>query len=452
MILSRAANGVIAASLILVSLVFSGCQPTPEKDVVKGAREAQYSAQVDEGANAAALKEFGNRWEETEQSENGKLKLIVNADIVIPETEKWPVFRAKQNGYTQETADFLIKELLGDTQLYKAGKPLTKADYMEMLMQTKADMADAAENPDKYEYTQEEFKERISELEEAMANAPDKTDYKEATTKLEDDGSGGTSVQVAGDTGKGANGSVWIQNDKTGLGNSFVLYDDTGIEMTGENYCDSYTVLYNDDTTTGSPKLSEQDAKTQAEEFLKRIGAEDYSFEGTVYRYGIGNDFESYSYCAYGLVFTKSYNGVNRIIANQDDSIVGGIGNYDDGDGQYAFLERNDAITVIVDDSGVCGMEWYSPSEITQTETEDVKLLSADEIKTALLNVIKSKYSYMGAGDDAVEIKIGKLKLGYASTNIKDVYGEYRLTPAWVAYDENGEPLIGINATDGSIV
>lgn len=445
----------ILASLLLLA----GCQPTPEQEIVHQLTEEQYSKTASPGANLEVLRQAGEKWEESFTAYNGKLKVRISADIQTPNHDEWPVYRIKLVDYTQDIIDPIVNIIFGDAvnSLERLGKAWTKDDIMDMIIDKKAEI-EMKKKDERYTDTSlEELEEGLEELEQLMERAPETSDYEKTTAQLEKDSGGIVGIQACAETGRGAKASLWVENDMGRGYGSFLRYWNTGISMQDQNACDQYTNIFPTDTYTVDIQKTREEALQEAEDFLKSIQVTDYKFEGSEKAYGVykvqTQSSEQFSQVAYGFVFTRPYNGLPRsVLSVWDDYITGGTGNMSDGS-SYRLALENDSITVIVDDEGIAGLQWYSPTEISGTDTENVPLMPFDEAKNAIRNGLKTKYTYLeeNPDSDAQEIEITQIRLGYVVTNIKDNYSEYRTVPAWICY--NGDtPVVGINATDGSVL
>ena len=434
-----------------IIVLLAACQATPQTKAVHGAQEEQYTQAEDADANNAVLEAFGEAWNESMESYGGKLKVNINAEVRIPEAREWPVYRASTVDYTQEQVDTIADALFVDSELMSKDRQLSKEDFMYMLLDSKEALAEAKANNASDEEIQD-IERHIENIQKDMQDVPDVTEYESVTKELVKDESGNTYLRASVNTGKGAEAYIWVQNNETGTSETSIFYADTGIAMSNERYCSMHDRLYSTDKIEGEPSFAEDEAITKAVEFLQKLKISDYTLEGSVCKYGDLQEDESYKYCAYGVIFTRQYNGVNRKVTYEDDRIISGTGTLDDGE-EYIQLSKNDKITVIVDESGVTGMLWFCPSQIVSTETENVALMNEADTKNAIISALKSRYSFKEEdGEDILELDIKAIELGYAAANVKNVNNEYRLVPAWVVYDSANEPILGINATDGSIL
>jgi len=111
-----------AVTAIVCALAFISCQPTPEEEAVvnKGGSVA-LEAKRDRAAGATL--QVDEHW--TDSLSADRFVVHIDADVIVPDVEKFPVVGVAPRDFTQEDADTIIKGLFGDQQLYA---PKTEAD------------------------------------------------------------------------------------------------------------------------------------------------------------------------------------------------------------------------------------------------------------------------------------------------------------------------------------
>lgn len=76
-----------------------------------------------------------------------------------------------------------------------------------------------------------------------------------------------------------------------------------------------------------------------------------------------------------------------------------------------------------------------------------------EKIENALADALKVRYAYVedeNASENHITVK--KERLNCAKINVKDVFNEYRIAPAWFFCDENDKVVRILNATDMSML
>ena len=436
--------------LIFVSLMFMvSCQQTPTVTTIVQQDEEKYSIEDTDGSNKQILSNISSSWADHISAYDNKVIIDINAEIDIPQTEQWPIYKICRRSFTQDEVDKYVYTIFGDAEFERMGKALTKSDYMSIILQAKQTLEEIKANPDDFYITVEEAEEEIRMLTEEMEKAPESSDYNAASSEFWKDGDGSTILQISTETGKDAKAFFQVNNDDKRISSTYLRYADTGIQLNGENYCYGYDQVFESDTYTTELNKDISVAVVEADKFLEDLGIEDYKYTGISKKYGYSNDGINYIYCAYGLIYTRTYNGVNRSLISNEDYIVGGTRTGANGE-SYNLSIKNESIIIAVDDTGVAGMNWFTPMEVVETENNNVLLSDFSDVQDSIINALKSHFSY-NANSESKNITITDVKLCYAVINIKNNYDEYRVIPAWVCYDGT-TPVVGINAVDCSLI
>ena len=456
---------VLVICMMLMAGVLAGCQETPEESIIKYREEEQYAAPpVEEQVNGEVFEKIPGHISERIVEYNGKVILNIDADVVFPERERWPVYRVRLHRLTYGEAEKYITALVGDAPLKQENKALTKEDYMRMIRDYQAAIAEIRGGSDAYEGTIEEFEEKIAEAKQLMAGAPSEADYESFKFDKSKKNERVNSIEVFADIREEANPIFTMSDDPYG---SWFTYADTGRKgMEGSRGCDDYTdIFYSVDTVTKVIQKDEQTAVKEAEEFLRQIGIQGMTPEGTVLPFGYETkDLLTYDYCAHGIVFTRAYNDIPRAYLGDDSTKYIVDAENEKGEiEQYTLHADNEVLIVMVDDEGPVQLRWTAPDEITEIENENVKLVDFDRVCGAFQDALKLNYAYIPQNEQIltpeefadlppVELNIREIRLSYARIRIPNNYQEYRVVPAWVLYDGNGEAVLAINATDMSTV
>ena len=114
-----------------------------------------------------------------------------------------------------------------------------------------------------------------------------------------------------------------------------------------------------------------------------------------------------------------------------------------DGDFSYGL--------VMVNDSGIIGLELPISYNVDGTITEDSTLLSFDSAMEAMETAIEKECDLKGN----TKCTFDYIELNYFPVKSPDDPNEYTFVPAWVAYGSYHGPIMGrvvINAIDGSLL
>lgn len=426
-----------------LALGSAGCQPTPEQGVIQYRQEAQYTQSAEETANATVLADAPARWEASWEKYGGKVSIKVDADVDIPEKEQWPVYTTQLVNFSQDRTDELVKGIFQDRELEESYKTPDKEFYRQQIIEARATIQDMKENPEQYDNTVEDVEESIQEYERLLQEAPEQSFYEKGTSKLKN-ANGNTGLNICADMGRKARAWLWIVNDDANNQGAALFYRNTDLVQDDPRLCDNYVEIFEDEEAVKQVSKSQTNAVAEAQAFIEQLGLSgELGQDGRILRFGTGFA-EPFEQMAYGVVFTRLYNGLPRISRQSDDLLV-------EKTEEYTVNTRNERCIVVVDDMGVAGVEWYSPVEITQMETENVALLDFSEIQRVFENMISVGNAF---GDYAERdtMEISAVRLRYAQINIPNDMEHFRAVPAWYFMGKDGEVYMALNATDGSMI
>lgn len=426
------------------------------------------------------------------------VKVKVDANVDIPQTDKLSVFKVKRKEFTQEEVDKVRMALLGDTQLCDgvAATIRTKKDV-------EADMAEAKRcieaNKDDSEMV-EEYQMWIDELQAEYDDVPDKGKMNPIDAKLinvsekynenpEDDywswqhdlNPDGEVLYTVSEDKKSV---FYVQNNadhgsKIHFDSSIVeinttvgglLYDGVTVNETNlqnfmningvENYithgfdmCDGTQKPITDNSVS----LTLEDSQKKAEEFLAEIGVNDFTFlEGGLYNENMKLNQDYYRNC-YILKYCREINGVPLMQTSGTKHHEGW-----EGDEYVKQTWSAEMIEFRIDDSGIIGFKWNCPLEITETLVEQTTIKSFDEVKDTFENMIAVN-NINDEPDVSTEIDIDRVTLSYSRISDKDNYDTGLIVPVWAFHgrdklsyympDESYYRVqMCINAIDGTVI
>jgi hypothetical protein len=208
-----------------------------------------------------------------------------------------------------------------------------------------------------------------------------------------------------------------------------------------------------------------EDAKATSEEFIKKLGISNMSCE----YYSIKSQHDNF--IDYKLVYTKKYDSLSQTYTTQEIQ-------HDSAD-IYTAPWKYEELIISVDNTGVYDFLWNSPTKVTKTLSDSVKLLSFNKTMDIFKNQIQFKVVWDNKEDAIIDRKlfIDEIRLGMMRVNIKDSIDEYMVIPVYDFFgeevltysdkqpggyilDENNQCVsrkerfsyITINAIDGSII
>lgn len=460
----RILSGVFAFALSALCLL-SGCQPTPDNPPVVNKNDGQLEEKMQ--ATPAPVKpyEAPAHWSETEEGE--KLIIVIDTDIQLPDVNAYPVVKLEPTAYTQQQIDDMVHYFVGDKPLYLPPVK-TKADYDEEIIEAKR----PPENEGDFFIIDWDPSERVKELEEKRAAAPDDSPVISADTTLtykkdyvtgEDVTQYGKNfLSVCFENEDGGDGTVMANNYfKDGnfvLSPSFTYRrSDAGFvsESTYRNAIDGGE-SEEDCGWTGAGALfdkvavNEQDAKAKAEQVIGDLNIK-------------------------GLMLVKCEKAVSPNVPEKSGYELeytrqnGGIAAYWFGGGRYAEGEAlpaysppfgEEVLRFDISKDGIEVFSWWGYSHEVEKVSDNVALLPFEEVKQKLKNQIFYKKSFDDLAD-TVTVLSAELRMGYIG--VKEKRSQALLIPVWVfettlSFNDQGSSVqfpddtYVLNAIDGGVI
>ena len=476
--------------MCILSLFFLyACQSTPEKDIVinKG------GGKFEETIYASAVPANRISTPQTEKREflttDQKTKITVDAKVVIPDIDNYPIAKVVDYVFDQEAATRIIKGIFGDKKIYNVREEtdLTKDEIMTLILEIKAGVGSGLKENDPKAY-EELIKPDIDRLERLYVNAPEIFIPKEASGLFD---TIGDSKPQSSNTGEEADSQkpsqmqsemqLILVEAEMGKDRNAELYLE--IYMSGKKARMGYNNLYKNQAFAGglvtnnidSPpglSISFDDAKKIAIQTVADMNIQNMCLDA----YGITPSGEGYQNVetydelpkCFAFYFKKTINSINETYV---DCRLGEQLGDNDSEGGYIYNSEDEYLEVFVNDSGVLHMYWINPTSITEITNTNVELLAYDEIMSRFEQQIKINKAFSADYLLSVDIHIEKIVLGLARIPSKNEPGVYLLVPAWdfigysttVIQEDNGRKdehtdlsigrsFLTINAIDGSII
>ena len=503
---------LVAAAFAL--LLLTGCAENPDSDIIihkdmeKLIDEAQ---QTDE--SKAEVSDFQQYDHYTADLENEGLHVTVHADadVDIPQAEKLSVFRVKQHTFTDADIAPFRQAFFGDTPLYDGilMAQETKADIEPQIANARARLDEVTALEPKTddeardrETMMQEHQRWLDALQERYENAPFEASLVPTDGKLQN---------VAEKLASGENTHYWqwlsdleseevvemrtadnhaslfVSNNPdrgnclcysaspvgtefmTILGtmyrhdlrnakkkpNSDILLLDGGLDPSTK-----LTPIPND-----SAELSQTDAQKQAEDFLQKVGLEDFAFsEGGKYQVYLDlrtKDGNHYKQTCYVLHYYRSFDGVML------DQASGMKFAEDWEGGSYRKQEwSGEAIEFMINDTGIVGFSWNAPLEILETVVDHASLQPFDTVRDTFERMMPMTGASKNPENLGADISIDRVTLSYSRISEKDSFDTGLVVPVWGFRGTRKEVMVGegygmnptyytqmaINAIDGSVI
>jgi hypothetical protein len=238
----------------------------------------------------------------------------------------------------------------------------------------------------------------------------------------------------------------------------------------------STVYTYELDAKSSGLTISEEQARSFASEFLKKLNLQDeYSIynsqlvSSNIYSVKSGlilNRPESLSEKYYVFDFTRVRGGVpTNVIDGMPEMVTDATNTQPKGDEAYSYFPDQERMQMLVNDSGVISFYWRNHDDSAETTNENASLLPFDKIQDIIEG--SSVYpKFFSSGDKNAELKITDIELGNMRVKSPDEQDRYLIIPVWDVIGKKVEPdsdsskkgempemsFLTINALDGSII
>lgn len=479
----------ILLAVIIAAALFTGCQPTPEENVVVQKDMEQMidmALQTPEVSSGTLTERLGapETYATNIEAHNGDLTVSVNAAVTIPDATGISVVRVGRHYFTQEEANRMLDVFLQGATLYEIDLSLTKAEIQEKLMRYYA-MRDGSipididgENPD----DPERLEQVIADYEAMLADAPETKTAVPANTEFH------TPEMLVNPDAKVIEGVAEVG------GNAAYLYINNG--LFGENDVEAIFINAKPQITDGFDTcpyrelsdemlsgvqvpdnftMTESQAQEAAEDILVRLGITGMAcvdIQYAVMAEGFIGDvmlepgaviapqqLENGKW-AYSLQFQRAVNGIPVTLTEHYGN---GLTDENDVSEPWPYERLN----IIMDETGVVYFDYLSPCLVEDTVTENSALLTFPEVTSVFEKMFPIIYGYVtDAGVDyALRVKITEARLGLMRITEENSRHTGLLIPVWdffgyvtvvpeggAPYEQTNGSLLTMNAIDGSII
>lgn len=158
----------------------------------------------------------------------------------------------------------------------------------------------------------------------------------------------------------------------------------------------------------------------------------------------------------YGLRYTRNINGIPVNV----DSVHGGGGDGSD------YTIGNENVCITVNDDGVCWLNYSNPLKTGDIVEENVTLLPFEDIMDVFEKVSILSIQHLEIQEDLIEnvMDIREIRFGYMAVKQSESIGGYYYIPVWDFYgvyypnygqpdrESDDEPVFTVNAIDGTVI
>ena len=470
----------IYALLIIIMILMSACQPTPEGLIVQNKADddlqeaiAQTATPIPDDVNASdgnvisetasaiqhatRSKEPIDYIEDKSSNASNTVTVEIDADVINSQPDNIPVAKIAPKELTEDEVKQMVQAFFGNSQLYS--RDLTKEDYDEWILSKQLELNDeeklkvyaADRNIEDLSEARNQIQEAIDRMKRERQSASDSrvtADYSELYSEH------GFDLFI--DTRRGFLGNVLASKDRVII---TAFNDDNSYYLERDYISDTSIDLNSTDSQF-------QEAKQMANDLISEINVD--SVLGDVYLvddydYIGGPNRQFYVFC-FEMVINKT--SIEHVLES------GALTYY-----EYEIPREHTRLEVWIEDDQFVQLRYRMPMDITEVLNDNVAI--SIDYNQAI--EFAKKYAYVNYVDtygnfSEAKLNVTKIELIMVRTKEKE-NGDYIIVPAWnfsgtlsrkwkeqrSDADENGwstikgtygygDSLIVINALDGTTI
>lgn len=430
--------------MVIVICFITACQPTPDTNAVVQRDNVEKIVLEKSKEDTPAPYEYKapEKWVEKVTLKGQKKNVVFDADVVIPDTNMFPVAQAVPTTFTQEMADKIRTHFIGDQTLIEP-KQITKADYDEMIVREKAGRYDG----DEYYINQDAIDFLIQERE----NAPEFSEQKDITD---------FSIE-----GEGYDAVVKDNEECSIFVNETMIW-----------YTDDYgwfSTLWDSDPSIGiymsdvdvEIRISEDETIEIGNNTLESLGIEGLTVVDAEPLYFYDNDNQDVTKpnrTGYALQYMRGVQGLSPVYMSSGGMAAGQQFDYTPPMGR-------EVLWMLIDDTReVRCFRWINPMCITDILLSNIELMPFDDVKQRLIDQLTYEKAFTDDEAYCFDLVVNEIRLAIDLIPVKDNNTACLYVPCWyLSYREyvkegEGDPRwypegrpsshIIINAIDGGSI
>ena len=424
-------------ALVVLLLILSACQPTPEKEpvVVKTEDYVAEAIQPKDGTHdkydAPNNVEFHN--------EISGLDLTINAPVVIPQTDVYPVAEIEKAAFDETYYRNVMRFFYPDEQWVETPQE-TKRDILERMSY----LTSLAEESDT------DVANELIELQQRLATAPDDS---AAIPFSFNDLPGKTFFEAYHYNENTATYAVLVAQMN---GNTYQYRRDSDSYWVRESNAE--TLEQKNDFTSTNPKLESESAMGIAQDAMKNLGA-DLNMKFSFMEKAIAYNDKGLQGIGWIIFFIRDCGGLQATYMDEWRIWKGSPppSNAAPWESEYMYI--------IVDENGkIAQYDVRGAGEQVAIIAENTQLMPFDDILDRIKQQLVYNHAYQENHVEEYSAVVNEIRLASALINVKDRRDIGHLVPTWEVMYEFHERLKGeneptvyrcrvcLNAIDGSYI
>lgn len=419
----------LALALVFTMGMLSGCQPTPDEDIVIGKdndgwEDAEIAPSVVPEMNVPET------W--TKEVKRNDLEIGVDAEIDFPENSTFPVYVVKSRKFSQEDANVIMDALIGDAELYSIVDENTKAYIEEKIKYYTDELEHAIETNN--EKNIEGYQEILQELMLEKEAAPDKESRVSVSREYVGAKIDAIAETYAKKVALGEDGEwiyEWTEKARERAkadGNTQIhgtcdlpsgVQADFSIQNCALSWYPSIVSLIPVKWPKCSKPIEENEAVSMGNAIMDKLGIE-YQLTGAM-RYDEDDN----------ISYTLSYCTAPADTRRVD---VGSMPETYFTEEEFNYPVMQEDISIGLNADGLISFQWNYPVEFVDVQTENTRLLPWDEVEGLIEKGLQIKNIRLYDDIEHLEsyrLAVNKIVLSYMLVEKKDDASEMYYIPVW---------------------
>ena len=445
--------------MIVTSLLLSGCQATPDQDIVANKNNQQTEQSKAESAaesteDTDAEKVVSEGYSESFASDSGDVTINIQVDQV--KARPIPVMQAEAQDISVDDVKRWSKAFFGTTEdVYEGTSQMTKSEIQKAILWRQQWINDKDRLITEEGYTEEAAEAVIQSYQEEIDNL--KANYESAS---EDDERQKTDwtfhpASYYREMAEAGGDEDWSNLDKTdklkviGDCDGKMAYVSASNRSTPDYQLHSIMFYWDDEqaglNSNGKSSISQEEAVKLTDQKLKKLTDGEWVVNAV---WAIGNQWR--------IQYVPSIDQIPCVYSTIDYT----------ADDTYASNLDYEQIDFSVTDDQIVSAEWDTPMKVTSADSQTSELKSFDELYDAFKTYMKVSTSVSSLGlmeDDSEDaaVNITKIQQMYCRVKEKNTDNTYQYVPVYAflgkisvsgTEDTNDSIFCLINAIDGTII
>ncbi len=399
---NAAAMRMIIVCLLIISVLLSGCQPTPEREAVVAADNLE--KEIASSSRSVAGYSFPENWKEKFNIEGSDATVEIDATISVPDVTAFPVYKVSKAQFDTSQAETLVSFFTKGKDVIKNNEQKTKSELEEELVLAK----------------KQNDNEWATELEDMMNTAPETIPDEVITDWNPVQPLSGSFLDE-----NGMDAGISVRSDYFTYMSGIIIPESmlSGMEPDDPN-------INREKNEIGEISISKEEAVSAAENLLQELGIDymkAYSLEKAfcckTFAGVYADSGEKPLSKGYLIKFARDIDGITGITYEGMHLSV-----YDEF--AYRAPMNAEAIQIHVNEAGQPqSFIWEYPIKAKEKINENAELMPFDEMKQRIRDMLTFVNSY-----NSGTIKVTSIEMHMTIVDVKDHPDEGMYVPAWIIY------------------